>query len=245
MNQPFTGIKITDVEFKYSNKSPLFSGFNLEVKHGATVLLGPNGAGKSTLFSLILGVKNPSRGQVSTILNDRFIDSKPQLNLVGFLPQRDIQIPSMTVLECCVYAAWLKGNPRRSCKALALGALERVGLTELLSAKSHKISGGQARRLGLAMALVGSPKFLILDEPSSSLDPENRFVLNELIREISKDTLILASTHMVEEISETYSRVLVLNNGRLVHDGLTSDFNAEGSALKKYVSLIQENKSVS
>lgn len=244
MNQTFTGIKMTDVEFKYSNKSTLFSGFNLEVKDGAVVLLGPNGAGKSTLFSLLLGIKKPSRGKVSMIINDRIVDPSSEPNLLGFLPQRDVQIPSMTVLECCVYAAWLKGNPRRTCRHLALEALEKVGLTDLLNFKSHKISGGQARRLGLAMALAGSPKFIILDEPSSSLDPENRYFLNELIRDISKETLVLASTHMVEEISDTYDRVLVLNNGRLVHDGLTPDFNAQGSALKKYVSLINDNKIV-
>lgn len=245
MNHPFTGIKLTDVDFDYSKKSTLFKGVNLEVKDGATVLLGPNGAGKSTLVSLMLGINKPSRGHVSIILNDREIGSNAESNLIGFLPQHDIQFPSMTVLESCVYAAWLKGNPRQSCKALALEALERVGLTDMLKFKSNKISGGQSRRLGLAMALVGGPRFLILDEPSSSLDPENRFILNELIREISKDTLILASTHMVEEISETYKHVVVLNHGQIAHTGLASDFNSDGSALKKYVSLIQANNVVS
>ncbi len=202
------------------------------------MLLGPNGAGKSTLLSLGASVQYPATGRVqlgNLISTDRK-HRRAFRQKVGWLPQQIKPVPSLTVREQAAYAGWLKGLSKSEAWERSVGALEQVRLTELAKRRSHELSGGQLRRLGIAQALIHEADVVLLDEPTAGLDPVQRGVFRDLLAELSGSVSFVVSTHQTEDLADVYDTVVVLDRGQAVFQGTVGEFFArapEGMAIER------------
>ncbi|MFF0450083.1 ATP-binding cassette domain-containing protein [Streptomyces sp. NPDC004609] len=221
-------LRFTDCSFAYRAGIPVFDGLTLEFPSGCTVLLGPNGAGKSTLLSLGASARDPTTGrvQLGRLTSTDRRHRKEFRRKVGWLPQQVKPVPSLTVREQAAYAGWLKGLSRSEAWDRSARALDRVRLTELAKRRSHELSGGQMRRLGIAQSLVHDAQVVLLDEPTSGLDPVQRGVFRELIAELADSVSFVVSTHQTEDLAEVYETVIVFDRGQAVFEGSVRGFFA-------------------
>lgn len=187
-------------------------------------ILGPNGAGKTTLMKLLIAGLLPTKGEI-------FLDGKPLIvqekklkSQLGYLPQSYGLYDELSIWQMLDYMAALKGAKKK-------GAIEDVlahtNLTEHKKARIRSLSGGQRQRVGIAQALLGDPKLLILDEPTVGLDPEERVKFRNIFSEMAQDKIVLLSTHIVEDVQAVCSRVLVIYDGLILYDGSPSDLIAD------------------
>ncbi|MDT0429072.1 ATP-binding cassette domain-containing protein [Streptomyces sp. DSM 41770] len=218
----------TDCSFAYRAGTPVLDRLTTALPEGCTVLLGPNGAGKSTLLSLGASCIAPSSGRITLGRLDsaRKRDRRAFRQKVGWLPQEVKAIPALTVREQAAYVGWLKGLHKRDAWDRSATALEQVRLTEVGGRKSHELSGGQLRRLGIAQTLVHQAEVVLLDEPTAGLDPVQRGVFRDLLAELSDSVHFIVSTHQTEDLADIYDTVLVFDRGRPVFRGPVSDFLA-------------------
>lgn len=181
-------------------------------------LLGHNGAGKSTMMRMLSGYLEPSSGSLTVSGFDLDTDAPAMQRQLGYLPEHLPVYPDMMVAEYLDYAAALKHIPRASRPA----AIRRVlGLTDLGARRLDRIdtlSRGLRQRVGVAQALLGEPRLLILDEPTNGLDPGQTAQMRELIRELAREATVILSTHIMQEVEAVCERVLVLHNGHRVLD---------------------------
>ncbi len=193
---------------------------NLRLERGIIGLLGPNGAGKTTLMRMLATLLEPSAG---TALIDGYDVryQKPQVRaLLGYLPQEFGLYPSLTVAECLDYMGLLAGLSRaKERRARVDELLERVNLADVRRRKVGALSGGMKRRLGIAQALVHEPRFLIFDEPTAGLDPEERIRVRNLLSELGGDRIIILSTHIAEDVEATAQRIAVMKRGAVIFHG--------------------------
>lgn len=196
-------IKIENVSFKYKKRQVLNS-INLEIDSGVYGLLGPNGAGKTTLIRCITEILHPYKG---TIIAP---------NSIGYCPQKFGFFKQLTVYETLEYFAALKEIPKKLHQKTIMECIEKVNLTEQREKKMGSLSGGMIRRVGIAQALLGDPKLIIFDEPTAGLDPEERLRFRNILSHIQKDSTVLVSTHIVEDVVTSCDHILVLNNGSVV-----------------------------
>lgn len=214
--------------FQYGRKVPVLDQLDLSVGHRATVLLGPNGAGKSTLMGIAASWISPTEGTVTW----RGIDpaqSKSRAayrQAVGWLPQNVKPMPGLTVRENVAYIGWLKGMSRSDAWDQSREALERVKLGSLADRKSHQLSGGQLRRMGIAGTLVHSSEIVLLDEPTAGLDPSQRQIFRDLVTHLLADIQVVVSTHQTEDLDTMYDHVVILDQGRVRFEGDTDAFLA-------------------
>lgn len=213
-------ITLRDIHFSYGRIRAL-DGVTLDLPQGAIGLLGPNGAGKSTLLRLLLGFLIPDRGE-GTVLD---YNIRTQQNLirryVGYMPEDDCFIPGMDAVSFTSYLGELSGMPHQEAMKRAHEVLFFVGLEESRYRLVETYSGGMKQRLKLAQAIVHDPKLILLDEPTSSLDPQGRKEILELIRDISskKDIQVLVSSHILADIEVICSYVVILNRGKVAAQG--------------------------
>lgn len=217
------------VTFRYRRAlPPVLADFSWHVPPGKTVLLGPNGAGKSTLLSLGADALRPARGRIS--LNDLDATERSQRpayrRAVGWMPQHVRAVPGLTAREQVAYAAWLKGVDRRAAWNAALEALTWVGLTELARRKTSTLSGGQLRRVGLAQVLAHDAQVLLLDEPTVGLDPAQRARFRERLIGLPQERPVVVSTHQVDDLTELFDTVVVLEDGCIRFAGTVTEFMA-------------------
>ena len=209
------GIVIEGLERDYGDLQAL-KGVSLEIASGGiTGLLGPNGAGKTTLVETLEGLREPTRGRVRVLgLDPSREASKLRLRLGAQLQSTSIP-PDLTPFEVLrMYAAFYPST--RPVPAI----LDRVGLAKKSTALVRDLSGGQRQRLALAMAILHGPELLILDEPTTGLDPVARRALHDLVRSLREDGCsIILTTHYIEEAEQLCDRVIVLNSGNVVADG--------------------------
>lgn len=227
-------IEIKELTKKYGRKEVL-RGISLQLETDTYGLVGPNGAGKTTLLRLLANVQKPSRGEIffdeesmrsgrsngSACLNcfvnrNRFAGKTVE---VGYLPQKFGCFPELTVYEQMKYFACLKGVEPRKQNGEILRLLEAVHLEEKAETKCRKLSGGMVRRLGIAQALFGTPRLLLLDEPTVGLDPEERNHFNEIIRRLEGRLIIVLSTHLIEDVRNLCGRLIVMDSGRVLMAG--------------------------
>jgi ABC-2 type transport system ATP-binding protein len=180
--------------------------------------LGANGAGKSTTMRMIAGFIAPSAGQVSVCGHD--IETAPVAakSCMGYLPEGAPSYGEMTVAEFLDFVAdmrGLAGERRRERRAVVV---DRLGLAPVIEQVIETLSKGFRRRVGLAQALIHDPQVLILDEPTDGLDPNQKHEVRRLINELSKDKLVIVSTHILEEVHEVCTRAIIIANGRIVAD---------------------------
>ena len=208
---------------------PALKGIDLAIGPGMFGLLGPNGAGKTTLMRILAGLVNPTSGQVKVGGHDLGTESgKVAVKaMLGYLPQELGLYPDLTARQFLDYMAILKGL---SDGALRRGrieeALETVGLTGEASRPLKGFSGGMKRRVGIAQALLNDPQLLIVDEPTAGLDPEERIRFRNLLVDLASDRIVILSTHIVEDISQTCRDMAVLDHGRLRFHGAPAELIA-------------------
>jgi ABC-type multidrug transport system ATPase subunit len=184
-------------------------------------LLGPNGAGKSTLMRILVTLMEPTSGEVLINGEDISKHRKEIRKMLGYLPQDFRFFTKLRSWEFLDYAARLAGmSSKKERKARVTEMLESVGLGQVRNRMANKLSGGMKRRLGIAQALISKPSIIIVDEPTTGLDPEERIRFRNLLSDLSHtDTIIILSTHIVADISSTCSQMALLNEGELVYHG--------------------------
>lgn len=184
--------------------------------------LGPNGAGKSTTMKLLTGFLSPSTGTVSIGGYDITTDRIPASRLIGYLPENGPLYPEMTPVGILNYVATARGMKNEVLQARLEFVADKCGLGEVWRKAIGKLSRGFRQRVAMALALLHDPDILILDEPTSGLDPNQVHGVRELITELGQTKTILLSTHILQEVQAVCSRVLLINEGRIVFDGPTA-----------------------
>lgn len=204
---------------------PALEDLTLEIGRGTFGLLGPNGAGKTTLIRILATQMLPTSGRVLIEGHDIVAERVDVRRKLGYLPQQFGAYPQLTAGEFLDYRARLAGIHKRSVRRDRVArSLEDVGLTEVRDKKSGTFSGGMMRRLGIAQAILADPEFLVVDEPTVGLDPEERIRFRAILGRLSTDRAILISTHIVGDISSTCEEIAVLAPRHLVFMGQPEAF---------------------
>ncbi|MCA9755881.1 MAG: ABC transporter ATP-binding protein [Candidatus Eisenbacteria bacterium] len=201
----------------YPGPVPALRGVDLEVPTGMFGLLGPNGAGKSTLMKVIAGLLEPTSGEVRLDGEDVLSDPDALHRRLGYLPQDFGFYPNLSGRDMLAYLLELKGvDAPGGRKKLVEELLERVNLTFAAKRKVKGYSGGMKQRLGIAQAIAGNPRLIIVDEPTAGLDPEERHRFYRILAELATERTVLLSTHIVEDVAVLCPRFVVISQGRIV-----------------------------
>ena len=198
-------------------------------------LLGPNGAGKSTIMNILTGYLAPTSGEVKVAGFSLPEQAQQAKACVGYLPEQPPLYPEMTVQEYLDFAAELKGVKRARRREQVLRAARRTGLEDVLPRLIRSLSKGYRQRVGIAQALLGTPKLIILDEPTVGLDPAQVIEIRRLIQELGQTHTVILSSHILSEVQAVCSQVLILAKGRLVAVGAPDQLGEKlnpGSSLK-------------
>lgn len=214
-------ISIKDLSQIYPNGNKALDNINLEIGDGLFGLLGPNGAGKSTLMRILVTLMKPTTGTIYIDDYDLQKQRKEIRAMLGYLPQVFCTFPRIKTWEFLDYSARLGGLKNKTNRLDKIDELlKRVGLFEAREKLANKLSGGMKRRVGIAQALITDPKILIVDEPTTGLDPEERIRFRNLLTDMSgDDRIIILSTHIVGDISSTCRDMALLNLGQLAFNG--------------------------
>lgn len=208
-------LKVENVTHQYKDFYAL-QNINCELSPGIYGLLGPNGAGKSTFLRILVDVIAPTKGRV--LYNDREISilGTHYRDKLGYLPQEFNGYRHFTAEAFLKYIANLKGLEKDFADERVQQLLEMVGLTDVRRKRLRDFSGGMKRRVGIAQAMLNDPEVLILDEPTAGLDPSERIRLRGILSKLSKDKIIILSTHIVSDIEYVADEVLILKDGELI-----------------------------
>ena len=217
-------LTITDLRKTYSNGVEALKGVTLEIPQGMFGLLGPNGAGKSTLMRTIATLQDADSGTI--LLDDINVKTNPQAirERLGYLPQDFGLYPRISAEVMLNHIAQMKGVGEKNVRKDLVGALlEKVNLYKDRKKALGTYSGGMRQRFGIAQALVGDPSLIIVDEPTAGLDPTERNRFYNLLSEIGENTIVILSTHIVEDVSTLCSRMAIICDGELLMEGTPSE----------------------
>jgi ABC-type multidrug transport system ATPase subunit len=219
-------IEITNLTKTYRGGVKALNGISLDIGMGMFGLVGPNGAGKTTLMRILAGLLRPSSGRVVAFGHDMSNSSgrmAAKANL-GYLPQELGLYPNLNAYEFLDYMAILKGVTDSSERKQQIDdLLEKVRLTDVAKRRLKTYSGGMKRRIGIAQALLGNPRLLIVDEPTAGLDPEERVRFRNLLADMALERTIILSTHIVEDISQSCNDLAVMRDGQVLFRGSPSN----------------------
>lgn len=221
------GLSIRGLTKTYANGVQALAGVDLNVTPGLYGLLGPNGAGKSSLMRTLATLQTPDAGSIA--LDGVDVLAQPDLlrQRLGYLPQTIGAYPGVAGRDLLDRFAWLKGRTDKTeRKAEVQALLERVNLADAAHRAVATYSGGMLRRFGIAMALIGSPRLLIVDEPTAGLDPAERNRFHRVLADVAAQAVVLLSTHIVEDIQNLCSRLAILAGGRIVAEGTPAELTA-------------------
>ena len=196
-------------------------------------LLGPNGAGKSTIMNILTGYLSATSGQVTVAGHPLPEEADAAKACVGYLPEQPPLYPEMTVQEYLTFAAELKGVKKAERKEQVCRAARRTGLETVLPRLIRSLSKGYKQRVGIAQALLGSPRLIILDEPTVGLDPAQVIEIRRLIRELGKSHTVILSSHILSEVQAVCQQILILSKGHLAAAGSLEELTADGKSLEE------------
>ena len=218
-------VKVEHLSHRYSAQWAI-RDINFEISQkGVVGLLGSNGAGKSTTMNIICGVLNQTEGEVyinGISLSEHPVEAKQN---IGFLPQKPPLYGDLNVDEYLTYCANLRLMDEKQVKPAVEEAKRRCGIAHFSHRLIRNLSGGYQQRVGIAQAIVHDPKFVILDEPTNGLDPNQIVEVRNLIREIASDRTVLLSTHILSEVQATCRDIKMIECGRVVFSGTVDDFD--------------------
>ena len=220
-------LQIRDLVKVYPGPVTALQGINLDVPPGMFGLLGPNGAGKTTLMRILSGLLEPTSGRITLDGEDVLARPERLWQRLGYLPQEFGFYPHLTGEKMLTYLLQLKGvEAPGGLKKLVAELLERVNLGNAARRRVKAYSGGMRQRLGIAQAIAGDPRLIIVDEPTAGLDPEERLRFYRLLAELAADRIVLLSTHIVEDVAVLCPRFAVIRKGRLVAQTTPSEARA-------------------
>ncbi len=226
---------------KVYGKQKALDNVSLSIGDGEIVgLLGPNGAGKSTMMKILTCFIPPTSGEAKVCGYDIFDNPMEIKKSVGYLSEQNPLYMDMYVREFLLFVAGVHKIERKLRKDRVEEIISLTGLEKEANKKIEALSKGYKQRVGIAQALIHDPKVLILDEPTTGLDPNQLVEIRNLIKQIGKTKTILLSTHIMQEVEAVCSRVIIINNGRLVADDETKHL-AEGGSLEKTFREITAN----
>ena len=202
-------------------------GISFSVGKGEVLgFLGPNGAGKSTTMRMITGFIPPSAGTATVCGHDITTDPVAAKACFGYLPENAPSYRSMTVEDFLTFIAGVRGFRGKAGKEKVEAVIAKARLSNVAKQTIDTLSKGYRQRTSLAQAIIHDPKVLIMDEPTDGLDPNQKFVVREMIKEMSADKAIIISTHILEEVDAVCSRAIVIANGELKADGTPAELRA-------------------
>ena len=196
-------------------------------------LLGPNGAGKSTIMNILTGYLSATSGQVTVAGYPLPEEADAAKACVGYLPEQPPLYPEMTVQEYLTFAAELKGVKKAERTEQVCRAARRTGLEAVLPRLIRSLSKGYKQRVGIAQALLGSPRLIILDEPTVGLDPAQVIEIRKLIRELGRAHTVILSSHILSEVQAVCQQILILSKGHLAAAGSLEELTADGKSLEE------------
>lgn len=224
-------IKLTNVS-KLFGKKKVLDNITFQAKEGEIIgFLGQNGAGKTTTMRIIVGYLASSKGKVEVNGKDPIKERVEVLKDIGYLAENNPLYQDMYVLEYLNFVAAMKNTDKTA------DNFEECGISDVLDQKIEELSRGFKQRVGLAAALLGDPKFLILDEPTSGLDPIEQEKIRLLIKKSGKKKTIILSTHILSEVEDLATRLIIINRGRIVYDGMRP--KGKGAVEKLFKRLVK------
>ena len=231
-------LEITGVSHVYANGTRALDNVTLSIPRGMFGLLGPNGAGKSTLMRTIATLQTPTAGTIRFGDLDILANPEELRRTLGYLPQDFGVYPRVTAYQMLDHMAVLKGISRKGeRKGVVETLLEQTNLWSVRSKAIAGFSGGMRQRFGIAQALIGNPKLIIVDEPTAGLDPEERNRFLNLLSSIGENVVVILSTHIVEDVADLCPRMAVLAGGKVQLEGAPLDLitQTKGRVWKKSI----------
>ena len=223
-------VRIENLSHRYSVQWAV-RDINLEIRqHGIYGLLGSNGAGKSTIMNIMCGVLKQTEGDIYIKGINTRIDPVEAKCHIGFLPQQPPLHPDLTVEEYLDYSARLRYIPHKEIPAAITEVVEKCGISHFRKRLIRNLSGGYQQRVGIAQALIHDPEVVILDEPTTGLDPNQIFGIRKIIKEIGEEKTVILSSHILSEIETTCDQVMIMSNGKIVANGTTSELRRKSDA---------------
>jgi ABC-2 type transport system ATP-binding protein len=229
----------------YRNGVKAIDRVSLEIRNGLFGLLGPNGAGKSSLMKTIVGLQKPDSGTILFNGENVVKDSQRIKQQSGFLPQDFGVYPKVSAYDLLMHLALLKGIVHAAERKEHVSALlEQVNLYQHRKKELHSFSGGMRQRFGVAQALLGSPRLVILDEPTAGLDPEERHRFNSLLSGMAEEMIVILSTHLVEDVRNLCSAMAVMNKGKVLAHGKPDELITalKGQVWQKQISQAEQEQ---
>lgn len=226
-------IEVSHLSKSYGSR-PAVQDLSFTVPDGQIYgLLGPNGAGKSTIMNILTGYLSATSGQVTVAGHPLPEEADATKACVGYLPEQPPLYPEMTVQEYLTFAAELKGVKKAERKEQVCRAARRTGLEAVLPRLIRSLSKGYKQRVGIAQALLGSPRLIILDEPMVGLDPAQVIEIRKLIRELGRAHTVILSSHILSEVQAVCQQILILSKGHLAAAGSLEELTADGKSLEE------------
>lgn len=226
-------IEVSHLTKKYGSRLAV-DDISFTVEDGVIYgLLGPNGAGKSTIMNILTGYLAATEGQVTVAGHPLPEEADAAKACVGYLPEQPPLYPEMTVQEYLTFAAELKSVKKAERKEQVCRAARRTGLETVLPRLIRSLSKGYKQRVGIAQALLGSPRLIILDEPTVGLDPVQVIEIRKLIRELGRAHTVILSSHILSEVQAVCQQILILSKGHLAAAGSLEELTADGKSLEE------------